>query len=74
MSDGTWRTDDYVYKYRLELTGRMGGASKDMTFVYLSNTEDITFEKAYMVSGLFSNSYDYFDPSVAMLVGFGMRE
>jgi len=74
MSDGTWKTDDYVYKYRLELTGRMGGASKDMTFVYLSNTDDITFEKAYMAAGLSSNSYDYFDPSVAILVGFGIRE
>lgn len=22
MSDGTWRTDAYTYKYRLEITGR----------------------------------------------------
>ncbi|MDE6699855.1 MAG: hypothetical protein K2K10_02410, partial [Acetatifactor sp.] len=26
MSDGTWRTDTHTYKYRLEITGRMGGA------------------------------------------------
>ncbi len=68
MNDGTWKTDDNTYKYRLEITGRMGGAAKDNTFVYLSNTEDISFERAYMAAGLSSNMDDYFDPSEAVLV------
>ena len=69
MTNGTWRTDDNTYKYRLEITGRMGGgAVKDSTFVYLSNIEDISFERAYMAAGLSSNMDDYFDPSEAVLV------
>ena len=68
MTDGTWRTDTNTYKYRLEITGRMGGAAKDSTFVYLSNTEDISFERAYMAAGLSSNMDDYFIPAEAVLV------
>jgi len=68
MTDGTWRTDTNTYKYRLEITGRMGGAAKDSMFVYLSNIEDISFERAYMAAGLSSNMNDYFDPSEAVLV------
>ena len=68
MNDGTWKTDTNTYKYRLEITGRMGGAVKDSTFVYLSNIEDISFERAYMAAGLSSNMNDYFDPSEAVLV------
>ena len=68
LFDGTWKTDDHEYKYRLEITGRMGGAAKDSTFVYLSNIEDISFERAYMAAGLSSNMDDYFDPEEAVLV------
>ncbi|MBP5746369.1 MAG: hypothetical protein J6W58_08745, partial [Lachnospiraceae bacterium] len=68
MSDGTWRTDENNYKYRLEITGRMGGAAKDSTFVYLSNIKDITFERAYMAAGFSSNMDDYFDKEDAVLV------
>ena len=69
MADGTWKTDSNTYKYRLEITGRMGGgAVKDSTFVYLSNIEDISFERAYMAAGLSSNMDDYFDPTEAVLV------
>lgn len=68
MTDGTWKTDDYTYKYRLEITGRMGGAVKDSTFVYLSNIEEISFERAYMAAGLSSNMNDYFAPEEAVLV------
>ena len=53
MTDGTWKTDDHTYKYRLEITGRMGGgAVKDSTFVYLSNIEEISFDQAWKASGL----------------------
>jgi hypothetical protein len=68
LSDGTWKTDDHEYKYRLEITGRMGGAAKDSTFVYLSNVEDISFQRAYMAAGLSSNMDDYFEPEEAVLV------
>lgn len=34
MSDGTWKTDDYTYQYRLEITGRMNNAEKDSTFIF----------------------------------------
>ena len=34
MSDGTWKTDDYTFQYRLVITGRMNNAAKDSTFVF----------------------------------------
>ena len=68
MSDGTWRTDTHTYKYRLEITGRMNGAAKDRTFVFLSNLEDITFGQAWKASGLSSNTADYFEEEEAELV------
>ena len=46
----------------------MNNTAKDSTFIYLSNIEDIPFERAVMASGLSSNMDDYFDPSEAVLV------
>ena len=68
MSDGTWMCDDIVYKYRLEISGRLPNAAEDSTFVYLSNLEDITFEQAWKAAGLGSSSNDYFSPDDAVLV------
>ncbi|MBQ9413506.1 MAG: immunogenic protein [Clostridia bacterium] len=68
MSDGTWMCDGYTYQYRLEIHGRMPNAAVDSTFVYLSNIEDIPFERAYMAAGLSSNTDDYFAPKDAVLV------
>ena len=68
MNDGTWMCDDVVYKNRLEISGRMPNAAKDSTFVYLSNIENISFERAYMAAGVSSNSDDYFSPTEAVLV------
>ena len=68
MNDGTWMCDDHVYKYRLEISGRMPNAAADSTFVYLSNLEEIPFERAYMAAGLSSNTEDYFQPEDAVLV------
>ena len=68
MHDGTWKCGDHTYKYRLEISGRMPNAAKDSTFVYLSNVEDIPFERAYMAAGLSSNTEDYFSPEEAVLV------
>lgn len=69
MSDGTWKTDEYTYQYRLEITGRMNNAVKDSTFIFLSNREDITFEQAWKAAGFSSNMDDYFDVEVAKFVG-----
>ena len=68
MSDGTWKTDKHTYQYRLEVTGRINNAASDITFVYLSNVEDISFDKAWKAAGLSSNRDDYFDSAVAILV------
>ncbi len=68
MSDGTWKCEDHIYKYRLEIKGRMPNAAKDSTFVYLSNQEEISFEQAWKAAGLSSNSEDYFSPEEAVLV------
>ena len=68
MSDGTWKTDEYTYKYRLEITGRMNNAAKDSTYIILSNTKDITFEKAWKASGFSSLLSDYFEPQDSIIV------
>ena len=68
LPDGNWECDGYVYKYRLEISGRMPNAQKDSTFVYLSNMEEITFQRAYMAAGLSSDMDDYFPPEEAVFV------
>ena len=68
MSDGTWSADDDSYQYRLVITGRMKGANKDSTFVYLSNIKEITFDEAWKASGLSSSTDDYFKEEDAKLV------
>ena len=68
MSDGTWKCGDHSYAYRLEICGKMPSAATDSTFVYLSNTENISFEQAWKAAGLSSFSSDYFSPEEAVLV------
>lgn len=68
MSDGTWKTDEQTYQYRLEITGRMNNAAKDSTFFFLSNIKEITFEQAWKASGFSSNMDDYFDVEDAKFV------
>ncbi|MBR6004955.1 MAG: immunogenic protein, partial [Clostridia bacterium] len=68
MNDGTWMCDNHTYKYRLEISGRMPNAAADSTFVYLSNIEEIPFERAYMAAGVSSNTADYFQLEDAVLV------
>ena len=68
MTDGTWMCDDFSYKYRLEINGRMPNAAVDSSFVYLSNIEEISFEQAYMAAGVSSDTNDYFSPEEAVLV------
>lgn len=71
LSDGSWKTDEYNYKYKLELTGRMNNAAKDSTYIILSNNDDITFDQAWKAFGFSSNSEDYFKPEDAIIVAFG---
>lgn len=68
ISDGTWKTDEHTYKYRLEITGRMNAAEYDSTFVYLSNKKEISFEQAWKAAGGSSDQNDYFNPAEAVLV------
>lgn len=68
MTDGSWKCDDQLYKYRLEISGRMPNAAVDSYFVYLSNIEEITFDQAYKAAGVSNNSEDYFSPEKAILV------
>ena len=68
MTDGTWMCNGHLYKYRLEINGRMPNAAVDSTFVYLSNFEAITFDQAYKAAGISSNTDDYFSPELAVLV------
>ena len=70
MDDGTWMYDGRNYKYHLEISGRLSNAAKDSTFIYLSNIEDIPFDRAVMASGLSSNMADYFSPDEAVFVGW----
>lgn len=74
MSDGTWSFGGHSYKYRLVISGRMPNAESDSTFVFLSNIENISFERAFMASGFSSNTEDYFEPEEAVFVGFGITE
>ncbi len=71
LSDGTWKTDEYSYKYMLRITGRLNNAVKDSTYLILANRDDITFDEAWKASGLSSNSEDYFKPEDAIIVGIG---
>lgn len=68
MSDGSWQCNGYAYKYRLEIRGRSNNAKYDTTFIYLSNLEEISFERAVMAAGLSSNTEDYFKPEEAVPV------
>ncbi|MEG1579256.1 MAG: immunogenic protein, partial [Oscillospiraceae bacterium] len=68
LSDGTWKTDQYAYKYKLTITGRLNNAAKDITYTILSNSEDITFEQAWKASGLSSNLNDEFKEEDAVFV------
>ena len=68
MTDGTWMCDGQTYQCRLEISGRMPNAAADSSFVYLSNTGEITFDQAYRAAGISSDSDDYFPPEKAILV------
>ncbi|MBQ2835801.1 MAG: hypothetical protein IJE68_03080 [Clostridia bacterium] len=68
MSDGTWQCNGNSYKYRLQITGKMSSAAKSSTFVYLSNIEDIPFERAYKAAGFSSSTADYYSVEDAIFI------
>lgn len=68
MSDGTWKTGEHTYQYRLKISGRMNNAVKDSTFIYLSNIKDISFEQAWKAF-LSDNMEDHFPEEEARIVG-----
>lgn len=68
LSDGSWKTDEYTYQYKLELTGSAGTTGKNITYIVLSNSNDITFERARKASGISSDINDYFNAQDAVIV------
>ena len=70
LSDGTWECDGQVYKYKLEISGTMPNTETSSTFTYLSNIENISFNRAYKAAGVSSNTNDYFPVEDAVLVNW----
>ena len=58
LSDGTWKADKQIYKYRLEIKGMIPSTTYFTTFVYLSNLEEITFERAWAATVAESEAFD----------------
>ena len=73
LSDGTWQADGKIYKYRLEIPGQLPNSIEESTFVYLSNIEKITFDKAWKAAGFSSQTSDYFSEDEAILVEWKIR-
>jgi len=67
-AEGKWFCEGILYDYRIEISGRMPNAAKNTAYIVLSNTKDITFEKAYLASGVSSATDDYFAPEDAVIV------
>lgn len=68
LSDGSWKTDEHSYKYKLEISGVINNAASGSTYYILSNTDDITFDQAWKAAGYSSNTEDYFMPEDAIIV------
>ena len=50
MSDSSYSTDDYHYKYRFDRTGKVG--NDIVTFYILSNADTVSFEDALKEMGV----------------------
>lgn len=68
MSDGSWKTNEYTYQHKLDISGKLNNSEKNTIYTVLSNKEDITFEEVWKASGLSSNTADYFKPEDAVIV------
>lgn len=47
LEDGTWKCEDTVYQYRLELAGRMPNAESDSHYVVLTDNGGLTIEDVF---------------------------
>lgn len=65
LNNGTWKCEDTVYPYRLELSGTLPNAQADSHYVVLSQREDVTFEE---VSQWMLSSVTPYDPDDYVLV------
>ncbi len=65
MSDGTWEAVKHTYKHRIELKGMVPNTTYFTTYVYLSNVDEITFERAWKAATF---SSEYFNIEDAVLV------
>lgn len=70
MTDGTYKANDIVYKYKLTLEDVMPNSDTKVKYVVLSNNKDITFDEAFMSSGFGSDLNDYFKPEEAVIVEY----
>lgn len=73
MSDGSWKTNEQIYQYKLDISGKLNNSEKTMIYTILSNKDDVTFEEAWKASGLSSNTGDYFKPEDAVIVAIQME-
>ncbi len=56
LRDGTWKCENTVYQYRLELTGRMPNTAADSQFVVLTDNAHLTFDQ--VAASLLSSGYE----------------
>ena len=68
LSDGTYKYGYNTYKYRLEISGRSYGNDFDTVFIYLSNDEDISFQRAEINTGMLSSSSQYIPKYEAVFI------
>ena len=73
MRNGIWKTDEYTYKYRLILSGNMlGGREQSISYIYLSNRRDISFEQAWLAA-MSSNMDDRLEKKDAVWVAYKFK-
>lgn len=56
MKDGTWKCNDTIYQFRLELSGRMPYAVEDSYYVVLTDNDKLTFED--VTKSIISSNYE----------------
>jgi hypothetical protein len=74
LSNHSWKTEEYVYKYKLELGGELPNTNRRANFIILTNREVVTFEEVLAASGLGSSKGDYFEPEDSVIVALWVEE
>lgn len=67
-NDGTYECDGQTYKNRLIVSGQIADDANIIKLVFLSNLEDISFDRAFKAIGFSSSTDDYFSKEEAVLV------